>query len=480
MKKQVFSLFILFQCFIIAGQTTINEYVSSWANNEVLKHGHVGVAIHDVEQGYMLTGFNYDKSFVPASSLKLLSSLVTLQRLGQDFVYDTQLAYSGSIQDSILYGNVYIVGAGDPSLGSKRFNEKSNFNELISLLTYKIKNIGIKSIQGQIIADHSVFDRQVIGDSWQWNDLGSYYATGAWGLNVHENEYEIWYNCNKSMGELADFLSTFPKINKLNLAHEVVIDAEDTGDNAFIYGGPDVYEKRIKGTIPLSKNPFKIKGSIPHPPRLLAETLSEQLINNGIYNLGSDVIYYIQNNTLFPITNLQSLPLKELVKQANYHSLNMYCEAFLRTLGYKKGSRGNTEEGVRQIELYLQERGFDISGLNIEDGSGLSARNYITPYLLSGFLASFAKENGYSLMTELIPQAGSDGTVRRMLKDSPARGKVWMKSGSMNKIISYSGIMRANNQKWYTFTIMINGYSNKNSEIRKHIENLLEKMYLTL
>lgn len=113
----------------------------------------------------------------------------------------------------------------------------------------------------------------------------------------------------------------------------------------------------------------------------------------------------------------------------------------------------------------------------MEDGSGLSARNYITPNLLSGYLAKFAAKQSPAYAASLLPEAGSQGTVRRLLKNSDARGHIWMKSGSLNKIISYTGLMQTKNNSWYSFSIMINAYQQSNATARKYIEELIDQLY---
>ena len=76
-----------------------------------------------------------------------------------------------------------------------------------------------------------------------------------------------------------------------------------------------------------------------------------------------------------------------------------------------------------------------------------------------------------------MPEAGAEGTVRRLLKNSPAKGHVWMKSGSLNKIMSYTGLIEAKNKEWYTFSIIVNGYTQSGSQARQAIEKLISDLY---
>lgn len=480
MKNTVNIFYWLFSCWAAIAQSP-SEIINTWADGEPWKHAHVGIALHEVSSGNLVAGYNHDKCLVPASSLKVLSSFITLDLLGKDFSYKTLLAYDGLIADSILRGNIFLIGSGDPSLGSRRYADKLNFSELPSYLALQIAKAGIKKIEGKVICDESCFDSFPIAPSWQWNDLGSNFACGAWGINVNENEYDLWFNTQFSIGDTAALLTISPDIPNLLLSNEVVIDEENTGDNTYIFGGPYDYNKRIVGTLPKDREAFRIKGSIPDPPKLLAQSLLHQLKHLGIE--AADFAVVSRPGTrpdLVGIDTLESMPLADLVRSANFHSINLYCESFLKTLGAKFGSRGAGSEGITVIKNYLSAQGMDITPLHMEDGSGLSARNYISPNILSSFLAKFAQKQSPEFTVSFLPQAGAQGTVRRMLRNSDALGHVWMKSGSMNKIISYTGMLRTQKGSWYSFSIMINAFQMPGLAARKSIEELLSQLYTHL
>lgn len=479
--NKIFILFFIVPIIREINAQTPAEVINKWADEDQWKHAHIGFALHDVASGNLVAGYNHDKSFVPASSLKILTTFAGMELLGRDFKYQTILAWDGSLQDSVLTGNIHIIGSGDPSLASKRFEEKLNFSELPNYIADKIADKGIKKITGALICDESIFNSSPIAPTWQWDDLGSGYACGAWGLNVNENEYEIWYDSDDVPGQQANIITVTPDIPNLLLNSDVSIGEENTRDNAYIWGGPNIYEKEITGTIPRSRQPFKVKGAIPNPPRLLAEAVQHSLLIRNI-QLDSIVIrsFPETKKELFALDTLRSAPLDELIRQANHHSINLYCEAFLKTIGSRLGNSGSGSEGIKVINQYMKDNGFDVTPLNLEDGSGLSARNYISPFLLSSFLAKFTLRYSPENTVYLLPEAGSEGTVRRLLKNSAAKGKVWMKSGSMNKIISYTGLIKSKLNKWYSFSIMINGYNQTPASARKAIEQLISNLYTSL
>ncbi len=482
MMRNFFIAFIACISFTIRAQyEALSSNINQWANDIELSQAQIGIAFHDVQLGYMIAGYNHNKFMIPASSLKVLPSLLLVKEIGPDYKFPTVLGYEGNIVDSVLYGNIYIIGSGDPSLASKRFDDKPSLSQLVSFLNYKIKNAGIKGIHGDLIADQSIFESYPICPTWEWGDLGLGFASGAWGLNVRENEYDIYLDQSLGLGGATSIAKTNPEIPGLNLINETYTIAEGNDEKAHVFGGPYTYTKRIVGSVPMRKTFYKIEGSIPDPPKLLVDLLGKSLNENGISYINTRVVTSgITRPQIITIDTIFSKPLKDIIAIGNYQSINMYAESFLKLLGVKKMGRGAGSEGLAAILNYFNQRGIITEGINLEDGSGLSARNLISPYHLSAFLSTYANENGIENIKPYLPMAGKEGTVSRMLTKSPAKGNVWMKSGTLNRVVSYTGILLSKTGRWYTFSIIVNNHTISNNAVRIKIANLLENAFLNL
>lgn len=465
---------------LLLGQTKFESYITNWRAKKVTAHANIGVAVHELETGKILSGYNEDYSLVPASTLKLVTTLISLDKIGEDYKYETYTAHDGKIDpDGTLQGNLYIIGSGDPTLGSDRIPGNLSYKEFLAKFVKGIQSHGITCIDGDIIADESIFDSYPIAPSWQWNDLGNYYAGGAWGLNINENEYDIYFDSNYKVGSLSKLLFTDPWIPYLRLENEVVVDSANTGDNAYVFGGPYDFDKRIVGSIPQSKKRFKIKGSIPDPPKFLAGEIRSYLSKKGIKSNGVKVKVKSRdkhNHTHYLDTTF-SPPLVEIVKYANYFSINQYCESLLKTLGNELTGKGSGGYGLRAINEYLVKLKVDATALHMEDGSGLSARNLVSPRFLSEFLSKYSIKNGSKIIKRVLPKAGADGTVRGLLNGRSSKGNIWVKSGSMERTLSYSGICKARSGKWVSFCIIINGYTGKYKDMKPGAEQVLDQIY---
>ncbi len=478
-----FILYILIICFSnVLAQSKLQSGIDRVLDSRELSHTSVSITVLDLESGEMLASVRPKKSLTPASSLKVITSLTALDVLGEEYQYSTKVGYEGSLDvDGTLKGDLIIYGSGDPTLGSTKFPGHPNFEQVLDEIIGAVKKAGISCIEGNIIADESIFNSFPISPSWQWNDLGNYYASGAWGININENQYTIYFDGRTVVGRRPRLKSYYPAVPDLSFSNELAVDSAGTGDNAYIFGGPYNYTKRIVGTIPAGEGVFSIKGSIPDPPYFLAYHVFKELERSKIaaegFKVNFDLSKKIPERTI--IHEFRSPALADIVKRNNLESNNLYSEALLKTLGLKVRRTGSGQLGISAIKRYLRKLDVDYGGLNMEDGSGLSARNYVTSYTLAEFLRKYALKNGIDQATLYLPRGGVSGTIRSMFAKSEASGKIWAKSGSMKDIMSYTGYVKAKSGQWRSFSIMFNAYNVHNKTIRTKMEKLMKEIYFS-
>jgi len=458
-------------------QANIERILSS---NE-LKHSNITLTVLDIDDGTLDAAINPYTMAIPASSLKVITTLVALDILGSDYTFKTTLAYKGTIEDDgTLKGDIHIIGSGDPTLGSSKFDGYPSYEGVLDKISDEIIAAGITCIDGDIIADESIYNSFPIAPTWQWNDLGNYYASGAWGININENVYTIYFANRGAIGRRPRIKSHYPSVPGIEFSNEVAVDSSHTGDQAYIFGGPYNYSKRIVGTIPAGEGTFSIKGSIPEPPMFLASQIHKKLVLKGVQCEDYDVVFTpnkgILDKTL--IFTMNSPPLIDIVKRANLESNNLYCESLLKSVGIKIRKSGSGQLGISGIKRYLKKLKVGHSCLIMQDGSGLSARNNVCSYMMSDFLRKYTIKNGFDETAKLLPTGGVSGTVRGLFKQSAAAGSIWLKSGSMTSVQSYTGLVKTKSGKRKSFCIIVNGYSVKGSTVRSKLEKVMKEIYL--
>lgn len=484
MKVKHFKILILL---LISGQlfpqnqNKINDLVSSKFNKGVFTSANISLSVIACENGNEIINHRSKKNLVPASSLKLFTTLTSLKTLKPSYTFITSLGYRGKISpDGTLIGDLIIKGSGDPTLGSDRIKGTSSFDDVLLQFSKAVLDAGINCIEGKIIVDESIFDSYPVAPSWQWNDLGNYYATGAWGVNINENLYYLAFNNKGSIGSIPKLKSINPKVLDLSFSNELAIDSSHTGDQAYIFGGPYNFRKRIVGTIPQGNGHFTIKGSIPNPPLFFGQKLKEYLAELNIQVLDVNVNFSPKKYITEPLSTVESPHLKDIVRRANFDSHNLYAEALLKIMGYHERGQGSGQNGIAVIKNQLSKYGIDNSEFILYDGSGLSARNNISSHAMAKFLYKFSQDVKIENAIKFIPRGSYEGTVRSMFKSSISKGNIWLKSGSMEGVQSYSGYIQSKDKKWYAFSFIVNGFSTKGRSMRYQMEKILDDIYLAL
>ena len=471
-------IIVLLSTTFIQSQSTLEDYLDSAAEKAIFKAANLSLSVYDIESHKEVAGHRSQKVVTPASSLKLFTTLSGIHYLGRDFRFTTVIGYAGTIDDSgTLLGDIVIKGGGDPTLGSAKIDGSKDLESLLEYIQAVITSSDINCIDGNIIIDESIYDSYPVAPSWQWNDLGNYYASGAWGVNVNENQYRIYFKNRGVIGQRPIIHSTEPRINNLHLSNEIIVDSTHTGDQAYIFGGPYNYNKRIVGTIPQGAGTFSIKGAIPDPPTFFGEAIQKNLKKANIQCEEVETIFRKQRMKFKPLDTIYSPPLHKIVRRANAESNNLYTEAILKMIGLKKNGQGSGQNGIAAVKRLLRKYGVDTQALHLHDGSGLSARNLINSKAMAQFLSGMASKIDSDELTRYLPKGGMEGTVRGMFGGSSIRGRVWLKSGSMEGVQSYSGYLQSKSGKWYSFSVIVNGYSAKPKVLRSQLEKMILGIY---
>ena len=155
----------------------------------------------------------------------------------------------------------------------------------------------------------------------------------------------------------------------------------------------------------------------------------------------------------------------------------MYCEALLKAMGAKVKGAGTTENGIAVVMDLWRARGLDLSGFFMKDGCGLSARNGVSARTFAAIMRNmYLDKNTFGGFYNQLAIAGRTGTLRNVGRNSSAENNVRAKSGSMNRIRSYTGYVTTKSGQFLSFSILVNNYSCSGYRMRKKLETLLIAM----
>ncbi|MCA1639734.1 MAG: D-alanyl-D-alanine carboxypeptidase, partial [Acidobacteria bacterium] len=176
------------------------------------------------------------------------------------------------------------------------------------------------------------------------------------------------------------------------------------------------------------------------------------------------------------LASIESKTLAEIVNRMNKHSVNVYGELILRTLGKKFGYiapdesrqiqeiRGDDSAGASVIKKWLREQKVATDEIQIRDGSGLSRLDFVTPEAFGRALIFAAQSNFADVFKDSLPIAGTDGTLGGRLWK--AKGKILAKTGSITFVNSLTGYAQAPNNETFAFAIICNNVTRKSDSSR--------------
>ncbi|PMD97259.1 D-alanyl-D-alanine carboxypeptidase/D-alanyl-D-alanine-endopeptidase [Siphonobacter sp. BAB-5405] len=480
------SLFFSSQTFAQKPDTLVRDalirHLDSLQTSFFMQHGFVSACIKSTRTGETVLAYQHRKSVPPASTMKLITTATALAVLNENYTYTTTLETDGILRNDTLLGNLWIRGSGDPSLGSGRFKSTPTLSELLKSWMTALQAKSIRYVTGQVIGDGTLFDENTIPGGWPWDDLGNYYGAGVSGLNVNENKFRAVFKPGSQVGDSAALLRTEPALPRYTLINRVRTDAAKTGDQVNIYTSPLGTQYFLDGFVPKGPKEFGVSGSIAHPGLYAAQSLRDLLAENGIMT-GQEpttAFDYLRTNarpaTRDTLSVVQSPVLKDLITECNFQSINLYAEAFLKTVGVALNYGNTTEEGVRALQDVWKAKGLKLPGFRIKDGSGLSPQSVLTLDNMTEILASAAREPYFPVFYSTIAIFGKNGTVKNLGRGTRAADNVRAKSGSIGGSRAYAGYFTGKNGEQYAFALNLQQYDSDFGSAYRELEKLMVQM----
>jgi D-alanyl-D-alanine carboxypeptidase/D-alanyl-D-alanine-endopeptidase (penicillin-binding protein 4) len=155
----------------------------------------------------------------------------------------------------------------------------------------------------------------------------------------------------------------------------------------------------------------------------------------------------------WPLAVRWSPPLAEILRHMDVVSDNFTAELVLKQLGAVVARQGTTAAGAQVVRTVLAAHAIPLAGVRIADGSGLSGLDRMTPKALVTILQrGWTDREIRSVLFDVLPVSGRDGTLEDRMNRPPARGNVRAKTGTLNGVSALSGYVRER----YAFAILVN------------------------
>jgi D-alanyl-D-alanine carboxypeptidase/D-alanyl-D-alanine-endopeptidase (penicillin-binding protein 4) len=442
------------------GYADLQSDIAAVLKDKTLHKAEVGVEIirlGDTPQNdKAIFKHNSEIPLIPASNLKLVTTSDAIETLGPDFKFRTLLLKHNN--------DLILIGDGDPSMGDAALLRRLGWDVTTVFKNWaeELKKNNLTSFD-RLVVDDSIFDQEFIHPHWPAEQAHLRYVAQVGGLNLNANCVDFYLRVT-APGETVKYLAV-PATNYINVTNSCVTGGENAVWLSRMPGGNNIV---LKGHTPYS-NDVPISVTVHDPSLFAATVLKETLTSNGIKITAAAPVRDrtlrtmllktpIDKDPSWSVLGIHETPLATVLARANKDSVNLYAEALCKRIGAAVSSEpGSWKNGTQANADYLKKIGVAETEFHFDDGCGLSKENNISANALCQILAhNFHNPETKETFFNSLSIAGKDGTLEHRFQGTDLRGRVFGKSGFVNGVRTLTGYLKAKDDQWYVFSILLN------------------------
>ena len=448
--RKVIAVLLLAVALSPAAQSTeeqLPEPVGRILDIRNVPHDTLSVHVQDVDSGEVILEWHADEPRNPASTMKLLTTLVGLAVLGPTYQWETDVFALGEIADGKLDGDLLLRGNGDPFLVTER----------VWQMLRLVRQAGIHEVDGNLLIDDSYFDvPDYDPGEFDRQPLRAYnVAPNALLMNFKVVRY--WFEPDHDQNAVRVWVD--PPLENLRVENRLALGRGYCGG----------YQRGI--TITANEAIDKMIFSGRFPTGCKSYAMDRTALSHNEFTYGLFMSVWRESGGEFrggwmnarapedvePIVTFRSLPLAEIISRVNKNSNNVMARQVLYTLSAEKLGPPGTEEGGRQVvDEWLRDTGIDFPVLKLDNGAGLSRDARVSAREF-GALLDYAWRQPY--MPEFVASmalSGLDGTLRRRFDDAQLTGKAHLKTGSLDDVSAIAGYLQSASGRRFSVVMLHN------------------------
>ncbi|MDV6378612.1 D-alanyl-D-alanine carboxypeptidase/D-alanyl-D-alanine-endopeptidase [Sporosarcina sp. GW1-11] len=445
----------------------INQVITS----QRMRGTRSSVVVRDAQTNRIVYQYRGDQGVTPASNVKVLTATTALEVLGKDYTFHTDVLTNGTIHNGVLDGHLYLRGTGDPTL----------LEADLQGLAKQLRDAGIHSVTGHIVADDTWFDTQRLSPGIYKSDETHYFAAQISALTLSPNkDYDagttiVTATPTKNGKPAAVTLTPHTNIvNVINRTRTVPKNKANTVTMRRQYGTNNII---VSGNLPVNSGSKRQWVTVANPTAYTADVFKRALAKQGVtLRKEARVTRGKTPTNATMLASKESMSLYYLMMPFMKYSNNAHAEILAKSMGRAVYNEGSWNAGLRVVRETLEKDGINPRGIYLEDGSGMSHKNKIPSEKLSEVLFAAQSKDWYHAFERSLPVAGINdrmlgGTLRNRLTNPLVKGKVIAKTGSLNRTDSLSGYVKTKSGKDLIFSILT---ENVNGSARPDIDKMVQ------
>lgn len=366
-----------------------------------------GASVRSVKTGQELANVNGEEFFTPASTLKTLTTAAALTLLPQNFAPETVFRLEGSLTGKTFSGIVNVTGKGDPNVSARFYSDPLY---LLYNVADSLKELGIDTIRGNIIADTSFFEGPRKPEHWRSNYFNSWYGTEIAPLAFNDNCVLVSVKPGANAGDTASITLT-PDVGYVQVNNKLKTIRGRARKWTYSLN-PELPILTVNGSIGTS-----VAGSfvipVRNPNNYFIAAFRKALGIRGITVIDD---YSIPGGISIYETRVSGAPLLSVLDEINQRSQNLHAEMLFRDMGKAVTGSGSADGGLRAEKQFLASIGLSADDFQAYDGCGLSPKNKVKPSAETKLLAKMARSDKNDFYMQSFASPGVGSGRHRMLE----------------------------------------------------------------
>lgn len=409
----------------------------------------LAVMVSRISTGERLAEINTDVPMKPASTTKLFTATSALEGLGPDWRTKTTVEIAGDVDaEGTLKGMIVIRGGGDPGLGPRFQDDKSDVVRVAREWAQAIKKQGIKRVAGDVVGDDTLFTGPRHGPNWYDDEAAEWYMAEIAALTYNDGCVDITFKAKDKPGKPTDAVLV-PDIDYFTFKNAVeVVDKTVPGQGEINLFRHEAENRHVAtGTLPEGKERTRWT-SVMDPARFVAALLISELQKAGVVVDGlpksTSLPSYVAPDpaALRVVVDHPSAPLRDQLVIVLANSQNLYAESVGRHAAIAAGKTHDFQGASEFLMEWTDKAGLRRNGFLLMDASGLSSLNRIPARSLHDLVVRIAKdaEDG-PILLDAMARPGDRGSLKGRLPD--LKGRLRAKTGTLGDTSTIAGVLKS-------------------------------------